>query len=145
MSENKKTAVISSGETFLDSLAISPYASRDAYPILLVKSNSIPDNIKKFIDSANLKNVYIVGGLNTISKEVENKLPKTVEGFSGKDRYETAIKIAGSKFKDSKKSYFASDEVFADALVAGSIAGNDNAPILLAPSKNISNELKNYI
>lgn len=99
--------MISSGESFPDSLAVSPYASKEAYPILLVKRNSIPSNIKRLIDTSDLKNVYIVGGLNTISKDVENKLTNTIERFSGKDRYETSIKIANSKFKDSKKAYLA--------------------------------------
>lgn len=137
--------MISSRESFPDSLAVSPYASKEAYPILLVKRNSIPSNIKRLIDTSELKNVYIVGGLNTISKDVENKLTNTIERFSGKDRYETSIKIANSKFKDSKKAYLASGKIFADALVAGPIAGKDNAPILLAPDKGISNEIKNYI
>lgn len=145
VSGNKNTAVISSGESFPDSLAISPYASKEAYPILLVKRDSIPSNIKRLIDTSNLKNVYIVGGLNTISKDVENKLTNIIERFSGKDRYETSIKLANSKFKDSKKAYLASGKIFADALVAGPIAGKDNAPILLAPDKGISNDIKNYI
>lgn len=145
VSGNKNTAVISSGESFPDALAISPYASKEAYPILLVKRDSIPSNIKRLIDTSDLKNVYIVGGLNTISKDVENKLANTIERFSGKDRYETSIKIANSKFKDSKKAYLASGKIFADALVAGPIAGKDVAPILLAPDNGISNDLKNYI
>ena len=145
VSGNKNTAVISSGESFLDALAISPYASKEAYPILLVKRDSIPSNIKRLIDTSDLKNVYIVGGLNTISKDVENKLANTIERFSGKDRYETSIKIANSKFKDSKKAYLASGKIFADALVTGPIAGKDVAPILLAPDNGISNDLKNYI
>ena len=145
ISSNKKAAIISSGESFPDSLAISSFASREAYPILLTKKNSIPHNVNKFIKDMNLENVYIVGGFNTISKEIEGKLPKITERFSGKDRYETAIKIANSKFNNSKKAYLVSGEFFADALVAGPIAGKANAPILLSPSKNVPSILYDYI
>ena len=81
----------------------------------------------------------IAGGLNTISKSTEAKLPNVVERMAGSTRYETSVAIAKSKFGASKEAYIASGEEFADALVISPISGKFNRPTLLVSRNKNSN------
>lgn len=138
-------AVIASGEVFPDALAVSSFAAKNAYPILLVKKNLVPTEVNNVFAKLSIKETYLVGGEDTISKTTEGKLPKVLERMAGKNRYETSVQIAKSKFPQSERAYMASGEVFADALVIGPVGAKYNAPILLTPSKNASKPVADYI
>ena len=142
----KNTAVLASGQLFPDALSVGTFASREGYPILLVKKNLIPEEVERAIKDLDINKTYIAGGLDTISRLVEVKLPNVVERMAGKTRYETSVAIAKSKFKDSKEAFIASGEEFADALVISPISGKYNLPTLLVSSRaNGNQEVKGYI
>nr|WP_293700463.1 cell wall-binding repeat-containing protein [uncultured Peptostreptococcus sp.] len=142
----KNTAVLASGQLFPDALSVGTFASREGYPILLVKKNLIPEEVERAIRDLDINKTYIAGGLDTISRLVEAKLPNVVERMAGKTRYETSVAIAKSKFKDSKEAFIASGEEFADALVISPISGKYNLPTLLVSSRaNGNQEVKAYI
>ena len=142
----KNTGVVASGQVFPDALAVGTFASRNGYPILLVKKDSIPDRIKLVIKDLDITKTYIAGGLNTIDKSVESQLPKVLERMAGKNRYETSVIIANSKFKDSKDAFIASGIEFADALVISPISGKYNKPTLLvSTNKNSNIGVKKYV
>lgn len=68
------TAIIVSGEKYPDALA-SAIASRDGHTaILLTPTNKLDVNVKKYIKDNNIKNIIIVGGELSVSKDVENEL-----------------------------------------------------------------------
>ena len=142
----KYTGVVASGQVFPDALSVGTFASRDGYPILLVKKDMVPDQVERAIKDLEIRKTYIAGGTNTISKLTEAKLPSVVERMAGKDRYETSVAIAKSKFKDSRDAFIASGEEFADALVISPVSGKYNRPTLLASRNKTSNALvKKYI
>ena len=142
----KNTAVLASGQLFPDALSVGTFASREGYPILLVKKNLIPEEVERAIRDLDINKTYIAGGLDTISRLVEAKLPNVEERMAGKTRYETSVAIAKSKFKDSKEAFIASGEEFADALVISPISGKYNLPTLLVSSRaNGNQEVKGYI
>ena len=142
----KYTGVVASGQVFPDALSVGTFASRDGYPILLVKKDMVPDQVERAIKDLEIRKTYIAGGTNTISKMTEAKLPSVVERMAGKDRYETSVAIAKSKFKDSRDAFIASGEEFADALVISPVSGKYNRPTLLASRNKTSNALvKKYI
>ena len=143
---NKNTAVVASGQVFPDALTVGTFASRDGYPILLVKKDIVPSQIERVIKDLDIDKVYIAGGTDTISKRVEAKLPRVIERMAGRDRYETSVSIARSKFKDSKEAFVASGQQFADALVISPVSGKYNLPTLLVSTNASSNqEVKRYI
>ena len=113
----KHIGVVASGQVFPDALSVGTFASRDGYPILLVKKDILPIQVERAIKDLEINSVYIAGGTNTISKATEVKLPRVEERMAGKDRYETSVAIARSKFRGSKEAFIASGEEFADALV----------------------------
>jgi len=142
----KNTGVVASGQVFPDALSVGTFASREGYPILLVKKDSVPSQIKNAIRDLDINKTYIAGGLNTISKSTESKLPNLVERMAGATRYETSVAIAKSKFGASKEAYIASGEEFADALVISPISGKFNRPTLLVSrNKNTNSPVRTYI
>ena len=142
----KYTGVVASGQVFPDALSVGTFASRDGYPILLVKKDMVPDQVERAIKDLEIRKTYIAGGTNTISKMTEAKLPSVVERMAGRDRYETSVAIAKSKFKDSRDAFIASGEEFADALVISPVSGKYNRPTLLASrNKNTNALVKKYI
>ena len=142
----KNTAVVASGQVFPDALSVGTFASRDGYPILLVKKDLIPNQIQRVIKDLDIDKVYIAGGTDTISKAAEAKLPKVIERMAGKNRYETSVAIAKSKFQGSKEAFIASGQQFADALVISPISGKYNLPTLLVSTNvNSNSEVKRYI
>ena len=142
----KNTGVVASGQVFPDALSVGTFASREGYPILLVKKDSVPSQIQNAIKDLDINKTYIAGGTNTISKSTEAKLPNVVERMAGPTRYETSVAIAKSKFGASKEAYIASGEEFADALVISPISGKYNRPTLLV-SRNINsnNVVKRHV
>ena len=142
----KNTAVVASGQVFPDALSVGTFASRDGYPILLVKKDSVPSQIQNAIKDLEINKTYIAGGLNTISKSTEAKLPNVVERMAGNTRYETSVAIAKSKFGASKEAYIASGEEFADALVISPVSGKYNRPTLLVSTKAANNgPVRSYV
>ena len=141
----KGHAVIASGEVFADALAVGPYAAQQGYPILLVQAKNIPTSINKALKDLGIKNVTIAGGLNTVSKSLENPLPNVVERLQGKSRYETAIAIAQTKFPQAKEAFLVNGEQWMDALVIAPVGGIMSKPILLTPSNNAPQSLKDYL
>ncbi len=138
----KGRAVVATGQNFADSLSISPYAAKMGYPILLVKQNKLPQIISKTIKDLSINEVYIVGGDSAVSVKLEKTLPKLIKRIGGIDRYETSAKIADEFFTNAKKAYMASGQVFADALVIGPVAANDNAPVLLTKKSELPKAIK---
>ena len=142
----KNTGVVASGQVFPDALSVGTFASREGYPILLVKKDSVPSQIQNAIKDLDINKTYIAGGTNTISKSTEAKLPNVVERMAGPTRYETSVAIAKSKFGASKEAYIASGEEFADALVISPISGKFNRPTLLVSrNKKVNSPVKAYI
>ena len=142
----KHIGVVASGQVFPDALSVGTFASRDGYPILLVKKDNLPSQIERAIKDLEINSIYIAGGTNTISKATEVKLPKVEERMAGKDRYETSVAIARSKFKDSREAFVASGEEFADALVISPISGKFSKPTLLVSRRDSNNiVVRNYI
>ena len=136
----KNTGVVASGQVFPDALSVGTFASREGYPILLVKKDSIPSQIQNAIKDLEINKTYIAGGTNTISKSTEANLPNVIERMAGNTRYETSVAIAKSKFGASKEAFIASGEEFADALVISPVSGKYNRPTLLVSTKEANND-----
>ena len=142
----KNTGVVASGQVFPDALSVGTFASRDGYPILLVKKDSVPSQIQNAIKDLEINKTYIAGGTNTISKSTEDNLPGVLERMAGNTRYETSVAIAKSKFGASKEVYIASGEEFADALVISPVSGKYNRPTLLVSTKEANNgPVRSYV
>ena len=137
-------AIISSGEDFPDALSSSQLAVKEDMPILLVKLNDIDEEVMSILGNG-LNEIVIAGGENSISTSLQSKLIGNVTRLSGKDRYETAKAIAEYTYSSTNKAFIASGEIFADALVIGSVTHLENAPILLTKGTNAPKVTLDYL
>lgn len=146
------------GENFADALFSGPLASVSNSPILLTKKGELPKVVENKIAEMKVKRVTIVGGLSSVSVDIENKVKKmgiVVDRISGSDRFETAKKLSDARAsvlgsKSSEKIAYASGTNFADALSAtpfiyyddvANILPQNNKPIVeYIPYKNESNK-----
>ena len=133
---------ITTDKNYADALSASPVAAIKNAPILYVDPTAALDTTtKNYLASIkkSVKSVYIVGGVNAVSKNVEKSIlsvlvKKKASRFSGNDRYETCIKInkAFANRLTGKTVCIAKGYNFPDALAGGVFAANQKAPLFLA-------------
>ncbi len=138
--QDTKTAIIASGESFADALSVSPYAYAKGAPIFLTSKDSLTQDIADALKAGDFDKVVIVGGEGVVSNNIDNALSAvlkdtTIERVSGLNRYETSIKIADWATYNGM-SYegiaIATGENFPDALSGGALCGKRESLILLA-------------
>ncbi|XKH50430.1 cell wall-binding repeat-containing protein [Chryseomicrobium palamuruense] len=131
--DSAETVVIARGDHFADSLSAAPLAYQKDAPILLTRSNTLPQSIMDEIKRLGAKRAIIVGGTGAISNDVRLQLADLkliTTRVSGQDRYATAAAVAG-ELDDYTGAILVSGENFADALSAGSPSALYGMPILL--------------
>lgn len=130
------TAVlINSDSRMVDGISASGLAGVNNAAILLTNKDDIPEATLQRLNR--VTKIYVIGGENTISKDVEKMLlmrRMQVIRIDGVDRVDTSYKIAAEieKIKSSDKTFLVNgfkDE--ADAVSVASVAYRDGAPILL--------------
>ena len=123
--------------------------SMGKYPLLYTGKNSLSVETKSALDKMFLDEIYLMGGVNTISKNVENKLRKNfphakITRIMGNNRYGTSAESAKTR-ANTTNLIFAAGTNYADALYATSLAAHQNAPILLVSNDGINQSTANYI
>ena len=130
------TAVLVNAEnTMSDGLSASALSGKYNAPILLTKKDSIPDSTMKRLKKAST--IYIIGGENAISENVEKELSgKKVIRIGGSNRYETSELIAEHIGNYDRAFIVNGLEGEADAMSASAVSSKYNAPIILTNGKN---------
>ena len=123
--------------------------SMGKYPLLYTGKNSLSVETKSALDKMFLDEIYLMGGVNTISKNVENKLRKNfphakITRIMGNNRYDTSAESARTR-ANTTNLIFAAGTNYADALYATSLAAHQKAPILLVSNDGINKSTANYI
>lgn len=129
------SVIIANGLDFPDALSATTLSNRFNAPILFAKSDSIDKSVERFIKINNIEDIYIVGGVNSITDDIEEMFPgKNVMRFSGSNRYETSAKIIEYSNFNIHSLLLVSGENFADGIVAGPYAGLLGQAVALAPN-----------
>ena len=123
--------------------------SMGKYPLLYTGKNSLSVETKSALDKMFLDEIYLMGGVNTISKNVENKLRKNfphakITRIMGNNRYDTSAQSAKAR-ANATNLIFAAGTNYADALYATSLAAHQKAPVLLISNDGINQSTANYI
>lgn len=129
-----KVVYLATGADYPDALAAAPAASKQGGPLLLTSSASLPTKVAEEIRRLDPAKVVVVGGTEAVSAETFNQVKGIVDNtvrVSGKNRYETARKIARSAFASSPVAYVATGADYPDALSASAPAGAAGAPVIL--------------
>lgn len=146
--------VLVSGESdaLVDGLTSTPLAASLNAPILLTKSDELPSCIIDEIDRLGAKNIYIVGGENSISNNISSKLEryygKNVKRIDGNDRYETSIAIGEEVVKNTKIKgdvFVVGGYGMADALSISSVSAAKRSPIILTKKDDLSIDAKHFL
>ena len=156
VNNSAQNVVLVSGTALADGLTATPFAASKNAPILLTGKDKVNDKtmaeIARVLPANGAKNVYVIGGENTISKSVETQLKAkgyTVTRIQGDDRYQTSLAIA--KVMEPTLNgdiYVAGGYAEPDAMSIAPIAARKGAtnPILLANDKTgLSTDQINYI
>lgn len=138
--DGKKTAVLSSGMTFPDALAVGGIVWWAHFPQLLTEPGALPPVTASALTDLGIKHVLITGGTGAVSTAVEDAvkgLGITTERIGGASRYDTAallVDFAIDRLGFSAAHVdVATGESFPDALVGGTHTGRLKATMLLVP------------
>ena len=157
--KNPTSVFITTDKNYADALSASPVAAILGAPILYVKpTGNLDSNTKNYLLSikSTVKNIYIVGGVNAVSKNVEKSVlsvlgKKSATRFAGDNRYDTCVLINKSFAKNltGKSVCIAKGYNFPDALAGGVFAAKQKAPLFLADALGgkvtISKTQANYL
>ncbi|RMC94979.1 cell wall-binding protein [Clostridium autoethanogenum] len=139
--------IVANGDNFPDALSIASIASYKGYPVFITPSGNLPNEIEEKIKEIKPSNIYVIGGISSVSSNIESKLKEVSQNvvrIEGKDRYETSINICKYFNKDLKNLVVASGKNFPDALSGIALSAKFKAPIVITDEGNVE-ELKSYV
>ncbi len=137
--KSSEVAILASGQKIQDALASGGVAAKLKAPLLLTQKDRLPSVVLDELKRLNVKRIILVGGQESISSSLENQLDNIykVERVSGRDRYETSIKLAEVINKDTKQENIIVNGNTVDALTAGAVAAKLNRSIILTNGVNL--------
>jgi len=136
------TVYVANGLNFPDALSGAPVAAKDGAPVLLVTPTLIPASIEAELARLKPGRIVVLGGVNSVSKEVAGWLQKfttgTVTRLAGPDRFDASADISANNFAAPIETvYVANGLNFPDALSGAPVAALGSAPILLVTPTSI--------
>ena len=137
--------MVATGEDYADALSVGAIAGKLGMPIIIVPQNTLPESVKSYVASHNIKTSYIVGNQDRISDAVLNQLPNA-ERIMGADIYERNIAVItrfGTDFA-TNSICLATGNNFADALTGTAYASKNSLPIVLLPN-DLHQKIQYYI
>ena len=140
-------AYIANGYNFPDALSAAPVAGKDKAPVLLVSADGIPAPVVDELKRLKPGRIVVLGGINAISNAVETTLKNLTAGAvtrtAGADRFATSAAISKAAFAPGVDvAYIANGYNFPDALSAASVAGKNEAPVLLVTTDVIPEAIR---
>ncbi|WP_294184441.1 cell wall-binding repeat-containing protein [uncultured Clostridium sp.] len=125
-----------SGEQYADAVSASALAKKLGAAILLTTPDTLSPDAKKALDTLKSKNVYIIGGMASISQNIRNDLKDnyTLAELGGTTRYETNAKVADELVKlgvDPSNVMVVGGEGFSDAISVAPVAAAKGQILLL--------------
>lgn len=131
-------AFLATGENFADAVTAGAPAAAASAPILLTRTDSLPDATSRAIDDLGIGHLWVVGGEAAVSADVVTDLENsgvTVERFSGANRQATAVAVARAFVRSGLLMgdvvTLARGDAFPDALTGGVTAAATSGPLLL--------------
>lgn len=136
LGKSTKIAVVR-GDQFADALSIAPVAAAESMPVILTKTDKLPDEVKSYLAANKISVSYVIGGTGAVNDAVKSQLPGS-ERISGSDRFETNKNVL-ENFEDDlnfEKVFVAVGagrlgNEFADALSASALAAKTSSPVVI--------------
>ncbi|MGL6104549.1 cell wall-binding repeat-containing protein [Romboutsia sp.] len=146
-------AVILVGENaIVDGLAAAPLAVEKDAPILYTKKDAIHEKTVEEMDrlfdgTLTGKTVYLVGGTQVISQEIEDSLESkglTVVRLAGENRTETSLAIA-EELNTVTDAFIVGFSGEADAMSISAKAAEENQAIIVSGREGLSKDTLDYV
>jgi len=144
-------AFLVNGEHFADALSISSYAAAHVIPVLLTRTDVLPQETATALAQLGVSQVTLIGGKAVIKDTIVDQLSKLPQPvtvttrYAGYDQYETNTTVLNQLPFETSNVYVATGENFPDALAGAALAAKDNAPILLLPSAKLGSYTTAYL
>ena len=137
-----RTAVVASGEVFVDSLVAGAFAARGPHPILLTRPHNLRLDVADYLIDTSIEHVVLMGGTAALHEAVEDSIAALgieVTRLAGATRYDTAIAAAelverryGLNCFGRTQAGLARADVPFDAFSAAPLLARLCAPLLLS-------------
>ncbi|WP_347161927.1 cell wall-binding repeat-containing protein, partial [Peptostreptococcus anaerobius] len=137
--------VLINGRKNADALTVSSLATSESLPVVMTDGNNVSKSVKKFVKDNDINEVIIVGGNSSMNARMMKQLDVKTRRIAGKDRFETAIKIADEVYPYLEKVILANGYNSIDALSAGAITNIAKAPIILINKNSIPSSVKSRL
>ncbi len=150
-SSSDRAVLINGEKGLVDALTATPYAYAKNAPILITAQGKLTTSTKNRLSAMNVKNVDIVGGVNSVSNQVVTELKNmgiTVNRISGASRYDTSLAVAKEVDKIQDVSEIAvvnGDKGIPDAVSVAAPAASKKMPILLAENGGLNSASKDFV
>jgi putative cell wall-binding protein/uncharacterized protein YkwD len=138
---------VATGANFPDALAGGAGAGLDDGPILLVRSDEVPDATAAELKRLRPGHVVVLGSSAIISsatvQEIASLTHAEVHRVYGADRYETAVNLSQENYAANgpSKVYVATGANFPDGLAGSPVAGSLPGPLLLVPGTSLPSDV----
>ncbi|UOQ45688.1 S8 family serine peptidase [Halobacillus salinarum] len=124
-------AIVVTGQNFPDAVSVAAYAENAGMPIIYVKKNQVPEEVKNYLQLADITSAQVVGGPGAISEQTVNQLGIQTSRVNGTNRYETSFQVMKHFAPNKQGVFFATGEKYNDALTGAALAGKRNEKVLL--------------
>lgn len=134
--EGAPVAFLSTGLNFADAMTGGGLAGHLGGPLLLTRSDRLPDSVAAELARLQPAEIVILGSDPTVSNAVlaeAGQYASSVRRIAGPNRYETASLIAAEYPRAVSHTYLATGVNFPDGLAAGALAGSQGVPLLISP------------
>lgn len=144
-------AYISNGNAYIDALVMAPLTSLEDGPLLLAGRDTYDPKLVKEIQRLGAKKLVLVGGENSLSPSLEQKLREETgletTRVSGKSRFDTSLVIGQSlaQEKEIKEIYLVNAFNEADAISAAGPSRALTRPLLLSYKDRLDPEVRDLI
>lgn len=108
-----------------DAVSVAPLAAFRGSPVLLVETDTLPDETARALDELGIDRTTIIGGPPAVSELVETLIADrdiAVDRLAGDDRYETSLEVAAAALDAGMSpatTWLATGRNWPDALGAG--------------------------
>lgn len=131
---------VASEDAMVDVLSVASKAGSEKNPIIITSKNDMGEKGRTWLKSHNIKNVYIVGGVERISEKLKNEIANTVAPgtkilrIAGADRIETNTAVIEKLYnkKFTQKAFIARSSAPIDAVTVSAFAQRTDSPVILA-------------
>ena len=133
--ETAPVVYIASGEQYVDAISAGAAAAKLGGPLLLTRSDVLPEATRLELQRLNPARVRFIGGTISLTEAVvtatRNALPAAeLVRVSGPDRFETSRATIRSAFSSAPTLYVVDSLDWATALIGGNEAISQGAPVL---------------